>query len=275
MTVSFRVNRELPELWRVTFDNPPTNLVDPSTILELQTLLDQLESDPDVKVVIFDSAIADHFLGPYDMSLAAEASSTPGPTGMRPWLDLTARLARLPAVSIAVIRGASRGVGNEFALACDLRFASLERASIDQPEVSHRLVPGGGAISRLSALIGRARALEVILGSIRLDGATAERYGMVNRTLPDRDLDDYVNTLATKIASYDRYGLTRSKELIDRSTLPGDTDLVSENQAFLSSVARLKQSASPAGVGARTDTDHVRVGTIDRGGLGDAGTSAL
>jgi enoyl-CoA hydratase/carnithine racemase len=105
---------------------------------------------------------------------------------MPPWLDLTVRLSRLPVVSIAAIRGAARGVGQEFALACDLRSASREHTAIDQPEVSHRLVPGGGAISRLPALVGRARALEIILGSVVLDGAGAERYGVVNRALPDR-----------------------------------------------------------------------------------------
>ena len=181
--------------WEVTFANPPANLVDPEMILELQALVDQLEHDPDVTVVVFDSANADHFLGPYDMSRAADTPSDPGPTGMPPWLDLTVRLSRLPVVSIAVIRGASRGVGQEFALACDLRFASLEHTAIDQPEVGHRLVPGGGAISRLPALVGRARALELILGSVVLDGATAERYGVVNRALPDAELEGLVDKL--------------------------------------------------------------------------------
>jgi len=157
--------------WNVTFANPPENRVDPEMILELQALVDELDHDTEVTVVVFASDDADHFLGPYDMSRAADTPDTPGPTGLPPWLDLTARLSRLPVVSIARIRGTSRGVGQEFALACDLRFASLERTAIDQPEVRHRLVPGGGAIARLPALAGRARALELILGSAVLDGA--------------------------------------------------------------------------------------------------------
>jgi enoyl-CoA hydratase/carnithine racemase len=225
--------------WNVTFANPPVNLVDPEMILELQALVDDLEHDPDVTVVVFASANADHFLGPYDMARAAETPTSPGPTGMPPWLDLTARLSRLPVVSIAVIRGASRGVGQEFALACDLRFASLEQTTIDQPEVGHRLVPGGGAIARLPALVGRARALEMILGSVVLDGATAERYGVVNRALPDAELDWFVARLADELAGLDRRVLADAKALIDGATLPADAELVTAYETFFASAARL------------------------------------
>jgi enoyl-CoA hydratase/carnithine racemase len=225
--------------WNVTFDNPPANLVDPETILELQALVDELEDDPDVTVVVFDSANDAHFLGPYDMSRAADTPSMPGPTGMPPWLDLTVRLSRLPAVSIAVVRGAARGVGQEFALACDLRFASLERAAMDQPEAGHRLVPGGGAISRLPVLIGRARALDLILGSVVIDGATAERYGVVNRALPDAELDDFVERLAEQLAGLDRRVLADAKALVDRATLPAEADLVTAYETFFASAGRL------------------------------------
>ena len=118
MPDSFTVTVERPELWLVTFDNPPLNKVDPEMILKLQALVGQLEADPDVKVVVFDSAIPEHFLGPYDMTRAADTPSEPGPTGLPPWLDLTVRLARLPVVSIAVIRGVALGCGNEFACSC-------------------------------------------------------------------------------------------------------------------------------------------------------------
>jgi len=236
---AFTITRPRPQRWNVTFDNPPVNRVDPEMILELQALVDQLEHDPDVTVVVFDSANVEHFLGPYDMSRVADTPSEPGPTGMHPWLDLTVRLSRLPVASIAVIRGASRGVGQEFALACDMRFASLERTAIDQPEVSHRVVPGGGAIPRLPALIGRARALELILGSVVLDGGTAERYGVVNRALPDAELDGFVDKFAGELASFDRKVLAEAKALIDRSTLPADTELVTASDAFFDSAARL------------------------------------
>jgi enoyl-CoA hydratase/carnithine racemase len=225
--------------WNVTFANPPENRVDPEMILELQALVDELDHETDVTVVVFASDDADHFLGPYDMSRAADTPDTPGPTGLPPWLDLTARLSRLPVVSIARIRGTSRGVGQEFALACDLRFASLERTAIDQPEVRHRLVPGGGAIARLPALAGRARALELILGSAVLDGATAERYGVVNRAVPDAELDGFVATLADELAQLDRETLATAKALVDGATLPDDEDLLAAYGAFFASAARL------------------------------------
>ena len=225
--------------WTVTFANPPGNLVDPEMILKLQALVDDLERNPDVTVVVFRSDDGEHFLGPFDMSRAADTPSELGPTGMPPWLDLTVRLSRLPVVSIAVIRGASRGVGQEFALACDLRFASLEHTAIDQPEVSKQLVPGGGAISRLPGLVGRARALELILGSVVIDGATAERYGVVNRALPDAELDHFVETLASELAGLDRHVLGVAEALVDQSTLPAGDDLVKAYGAFFSSAARL------------------------------------
>jgi enoyl-CoA hydratase/carnithine racemase len=225
--------------WTVTFANAPANLVDPEMILELADLVDELEQDPDVTVVVFASDDAAHFLGPYDLSRAADTPSVPGPTGLAPWLDLTVRLSRLPIVSIARIRGACRGVGAEFAYACDLRFASLEQTAIDQPEVGHGLVPGGGAIARLPALAGRARALEVILGSTVLDGATAERYGIVNRAVPDAELDAFVEELADRLAGVERQTLATAKALVDEATLPGENELAAAYQAFFASAARL------------------------------------
>jgi enoyl-CoA hydratase/carnithine racemase len=224
--------------WSVTFANPPANVVDPEMILELQALVDELERHPHATVVVFDSAYPEHFLGPYDVARAADTPTEPGPTGMPPWLDMTARLSRLPVVSIAVMRGASRGVGQEFALACDLRFASLEHTAIDQPEVAGRFVPGGGAISRLPALVGRGRALELILGSVMIDGATAERYGVINRAVPDAELDAYVDELAGRLAGFDRRTLADAKALVDRSTLPAQAELVEAYEAFFASAAR-------------------------------------
>ena len=123
----FTVARSQHQLWKVTFNNPPVNLVDPEMILDLQALVDQLEHDPDVTAVVFDSANDEHFLGPYDMSRVADTPTAPGPTGMHPWLDLTVRLSRLPVVSIALIRGASRGPGDKQireTLAADQRVSS-------------------------------------------------------------------------------------------------------------------------------------------------------
>ena len=176
-----RVDRPTPQRWRVTFDHPPLNLIDPGTIRELDQLVTTLETDPDVRVVVFDSADPDYFLAHYDVVRdSAETISMPnGRTGMHPWLDLTTRLSRAPVVSIAAIRGRARGAGSEFVLACDLRFASRERAILAQPEVSLAFVPGGGPMARLPQLVGRGRALEILLGGQDVDGELAERYGYV------------------------------------------------------------------------------------------------
>jgi enoyl-CoA hydratase/carnithine racemase len=237
--LTLRLTKDQSPVRRITFDNPPGNLVNPEMILELQQAITELEKDTEVRVIIFDSADEEVFLGKYDLSRAADTPNDPGPTGLPTWLDLTARLTRLPVVSIAKIRGATHGVGSEFALACDLRFASLERAHIDQPEVSARVVPGGGAIARLPGLCGRARTLEIILGSTPLDGALADHYGVVNRALPDQVLDDFVDDLASRIAGFDSRAISESKALIDAETLPDNEQLLAPYQAFFGSVARL------------------------------------
>ena len=154
----FQVNKVTPAYWRLTFENPPINMLDPQTMLELQDLVGQFETDPGLKVVVFGSADPDFFIAHFDIARAAETPRTPGPTGYSTWLDLTLRLSRAPVVSIAAIRGRARGVGSEFALACDLRFASMEKAVLGQPEVGSGLLPGGGAVERLPLVTGRARA---------------------------------------------------------------------------------------------------------------------
>jgi enoyl-CoA hydratase/carnithine racemase len=136
-------------------------------------------------------------------------------------------------VTIAKIRGRNRGGGAEAALACDLRFASLENAIFGQPEVGSGMFPGGGALERLPLLVGRARALEIILGSNDFDAATAAEYGWINRALPDDELDDFVETLARRIASFDKAALAEAKRLVNRRTLPRAEDLVETQDSFL------------------------------------------
>jgi enoyl-CoA hydratase/carnithine racemase len=149
----FKLTKVNPAYWRATFDNPPINMLGPETMLELQGLVGQFEKDPDLKVVVFDSADPDFFIAHFDISRAADTPREPGPSGLPPWTDLTVRLARAPVISIAAVRGRARGVGNEFALACDLRFASLEKAIFGQPEVGsgriHFAALGSAAIKLL------------------------------------------------------------------------------------------------------------------------------
>jgi len=143
-----------------------------------------------------------------------------GPSGLPILMDTFVRLTRSPVVSIAKIRGCVRGVSSEFVLACDMRFASRENMRLGQPEVGVGLNPGGGGTERLPPLVGRGRALEIVLGANDFDGDTAERYGYVNRALPDAELDGFVDILARRIASFDRRPIAAAKNLINQVSLP-------------------------------------------------------
>ena len=144
---------------------------------------------------MFDSANPDFYLAHYDVENdPSRTVALPlGPTGMHAWLDLLVRLSRAPVVSIASIRGRARSAGSEFVLACDLRFASRENTLLGQFEVGTGVVPGGGPMARLPRLVGRGRALEILLVADDLDGPRAEQYGYVNRVIADDRLDDEVD----------------------------------------------------------------------------------
>jgi enoyl-CoA hydratase/carnithine racemase len=226
------VSKRSDSYWRATFDNPPLNLFDPETILALRELMDALEADPAVKVVVFDSADAEFFIAHFDVARGGELPG-PGPTGLPAWADLATRLTRAPFVTIAEIRGRARGVGSEFALACDLRFASRERAVLGHPEVGLGLVPGGGSIEALPGLAGRSRAMEIILGSEDFDADTAQRYGWINRALPDAELAAFVDRLARRIASFEQAALVAAKAQINkRAGVPSGEDLAEAAAVF-------------------------------------------
>ncbi|WP_151179226.1 enoyl-CoA hydratase/isomerase family protein [Hypericibacter terrae] len=239
-TRQIRLERISSAYWRVTFDHPPLNIFGPDTIPQLEEIVRSLESDTSVKVVVFDSAVEGFFLTHYDFLARLEESTSlpPGTTGLQPLPDMLARLSRAPVVSIASIRGRASGVGSELALASDMRFASREKAILSQWEVGAGLVPGGGPIARLPRLIGRGRALEVLLGADDIGGDLAERYGYVNRSLPDSELDGFVDALARRIASFDKPAIAETKRLANRASLPSDADIAPEWDAFIASVQR-------------------------------------
>jgi enoyl-CoA hydratase/carnithine racemase len=225
--------RQSDSYWRATFDNPPRNPIDPRTVAALRELMDTLEADPTVKVVVFDSADEAFFITHSDIARGEDLPAGPGPTGLPGWSDLAARLTRAPFVTIAEIRGRAHGRGSEFALACDLRFASQEKAVFAQPEVGLGLVPGGGAIEVLSDLAGRSRALEIILGGDDFDAHTAERYGWINRALPDAQLSSFVDRIARRIDGSERAALVRAKAQINkRANTPSDEDLLEARTVF-------------------------------------------
>ena len=235
-----RLERRTPAYWRVTLDNPPFNIFGPKTIPELNAVITAIENDPMVKVVVFDSAVPGFFLTHYDFvpELAETTSLAPGPTGMHPLPDMLVRLSRAPVVSIVLIRGRATGVGSELALASDMRFASREKALLSQWEVGAALVPGGGPIARLPRLMGRGRALEVLLGADDIGGDLAERYGYVNRSLPDGELDAFVDSLAMRISTFDKQAIAETKHLVDIASLPPDSEIAAGWDACIASIQR-------------------------------------
>ncbi|GMO99194.1 MULTISPECIES: enoyl-CoA hydratase/isomerase family protein [Bradyrhizobium] len=239
-TGEIRLERRLPTYWRVTFDMPPVNIFGPRHLPLLSDIVAAIEADPEVKVVVFDSAVEGFFITHYDFLAPLEDSLAvpPGPTGLQSLPDTLVRLSRAPVVSIAAIRGRATGVGSELALASDMRFASREKAILSQWEVGAGLVPGGGPMARLPRLMGRGRALEVLLGADDIHGDLAERYGYVNRSLPDAELDGFVEALAMRIASFDKEAIAETKRLVDVASLPPDADIKPEWDAFLASLGR-------------------------------------
>lgn len=234
----FSITEHSAAYWTVTFNHPPINLVDPDTILELQEIVGRIETAQGLVVVVFDSAHPDFFFARYDLSRAADTPVTPGPTGFPTWIDLTTRLEQTHVVTIASVRGRARGIGNEFCLACDLRFASIERALFGQPEVPAGVIPGGGAIERLTGMVGRARALEIVVGGDDFDAVTAQHYGWINRALPDEELDEFVGNFARRLAGFDPYGVAQAKQLINRAGLPAPDDLLGSQAAFFEAMRR-------------------------------------
>jgi enoyl-CoA hydratase/carnithine racemase len=234
-----RVARPSPAYWRVTIANPPINVMGPQMVVEFQELIGALEADEQVRVVVFDSAVDDYFLNHSDFTAKLEdlTGMPAGPTGLPPWPDFLVRLTHLPVASIALIRGRATGNGSEIALACDMSFASREKAIISQWEVGVGLVAGGGPMARLPRLIGRNRALEVLLSSEDIRAEQAEAYGYINRALPDAELDAFVEALATRIAKFDKWAIANTKRLVNTS-LPPDVELGAGWDACITSVGR-------------------------------------
>jgi enoyl-CoA hydratase/carnithine racemase len=234
-----RLTRRTPAYWRVTFDNPPLNVMGPEMVRQFQALIATIEADEAVRVLVFDSAVDGFFLNHSDFRSPVEAMTSlpPGATGLPPWPDFLARLTRAPVVSIALIRGRATGNGSEILLACDMGFVSREKAIISQWEVGVGMVAGGGPMARLPGLIGRNRAMEVLLGSDDIRGEQAEAYGYVNRALPDAELDAYVDALAARIAGFDKWAIAQTKRLVNTS-LPADVELGAGWDACIASLGR-------------------------------------
>ena len=237
--VQIYVTPRSPAYWRVTIDHPPLNVMGPTMVGQFHEIINALETDEHVKVVVFDSAVDGYFLNHSDFLAKLEdlTALPPGPTGLPPWPDFLVRLTRAPFASIALIRGRATGNGSEITLACDMSFASREKAIISQWEVGVGMVAGGGPMARLPQLIGRNRALEVLLSSDDISADQAEAYGYVNRALADADLDAFVDALATGIARFDKWAIANTKRLVNTS-LPPDVEIGAGWDACITSLGR-------------------------------------
>lgn len=190
----------------VTIDNPPVNVLDVPLMSEISRFLLFVRDEPDVKVLIFQSANPDFFIAHVDMTLidephAFDELARNAPEGLNPFQAFGELLRSQPQVTIVKLAGLARGGGAEFVAAADMAFAAEGRAGLAQCEALMGITPGGGATQYLSSRMTRGRALEVILGADLIDAVTAERYGWINRALPAAELDDFVNRLAHNIAA--------------------------------------------------------------------------
>ena len=235
-----RITRSSSSYWRVKFDNPPLNVMGPQLVREFREIITAVEADKDVRVLVLESAVDGFFLNHSDFNADfKELTSMPqGPTGLEAWPDILVRITQLPVVSIALIRGRATGNGSELALACDMSFASREKALLSQWEVGVGLVPRGGPMARLPRQMGRQRALEVLLSSDDIGGDLAEAYGYVNRSLPDNELDGFVDALARRIASFDKWAIANTKRLVNAASLPPDVEIAAGWDTCMASIPR-------------------------------------
>jgi enoyl-CoA hydratase/carnithine racemase len=218
----------------VTINHPPMNLLDVPLVKELSNFLDEAQSDDAVRVIVFESADPEYFLAHYDVQDVLTRPVQPGKAGTitSSFQQFVERYRTSPKVTIARIEGRVRGGGSEFVLALDMRFAAKERAIFGQLEVSLGIIPGGGATQRLPRLLGRARALEIILGSQDFDAEQAERYGWVNRALPSTEIGSFVEQLAFRIASFSPDALRLAKQAVDAGARPFEEGLREESYLF-------------------------------------------
>jgi enoyl-CoA hydratase/carnithine racemase len=199
-----------------TIDNPPINLLNNDLYGEFGKLAMEVSRDDDIKVIVFDSADADYFICHYDVRLLLEYpdETPPKPTELHGGHQLQELYRTMPKVSIAKIEGRVRGGGSEFVLSLDMRFGAIGKAILSQLEIPLGIIPGGGGTQRLPRLIGRSRAMEVVLSGSDFPAEIAERYGYINRALPPEEITPFVNELAYRIASYPAETIAAAKKAV-------------------------------------------------------------
>jgi enoyl-CoA hydratase/carnithine racemase len=224
------VIKQSSSYWRITIHNPPLNLWDQEMFAEMNVLMDDMESDTALKVVVFESGDKEFFVNHHDVERRDSLPNQPGAKSFDHWSEFVTRLAQSSVLSIAKVRGLARAQGFEFAPACDIRFASRERAVFALVEVAGAAIPGGSGIEWLAALVGRSRSLEIICGAADFDADTSERYGIINRSIPDSELDAFVDAFAKRVGSFEKRALALSKKLVNaRAGVPSEGDLWTSN----------------------------------------------
>ena len=212
---------------------PPMNLLGPELVRDLVSLIQRAEADDTVQVLVFKSADPDYFISHVDVTRISEYRTEAAKlTGEASIALLFRYLSASPLVSIAQIEGRVRGAGSEFVLACDMRFAARESAIFGQFEPSLGVIPGGGAVQHLTRLMGRARALEVMLSAEDYDADLAERYGWINRAFPAGALGDFVRSLADRIASFPAAGRAVVKDRVNAIALAPVEDFRRDSDLF-------------------------------------------
>lgn len=217
----------------VTIDNPPINLFDLALYIAMSEMAHELAVDPEARVVVLRSANPEFFIAHFDVTLIQRLPTDAGmPTELNAFHAMCEAFRTMPKATIAVVEGRVGGGGSELALSCDMRFAALGQAVFNQPEVALGILPGGSGTVRLPRLIGRSRALEVILGCDDVSAELAERWGWVNRALPPDELWPFVDRLARRIASFPPHAVAEAKAAVLRAEKDVQADLLLEGGAF-------------------------------------------
>ncbi len=235
---TLKVRRAGPVLF-VEISAPPMNLLGPELVRDLVSLVQQAEADPSVRVIVFKSADPDYFISHVDVtSIKENRAAAAKLTGDGSIAIMLHYLSASRLITIAQIEGRVRGVGSEFVLACDMRFAARESAIFAQFEPAFGVIPGAGGAQHLARLMGRARALEVMLSAEDYDADLAERYGWINRALPASELGEFVRSLALRIAKFPAAGQIVVKERVNAIGLPSAEDIRRDSDLFLEGVRR-------------------------------------
>jgi enoyl-CoA hydratase/carnithine racemase len=253
----------------VSINHPPINLLDEALSQEFDRLGRQLETDDRVRVVVLQSALPDFFIAHSGLGRVGAASKTVSATrSFRLTQMIGERFRNMPKVTIAKVEGRARGGGSEIALAMDMCFAATGKAIFGQPEVAIGLVPGGGSTQRLPRLIGRGRALEVLLGCNDFSAELAERYGYINRALPADELTPFVEKLAHRIASFPAHAIAHAKTAVDTGALGSIAEglLVEAYESDLSVASEVTQARvrEALKVGAETYEGELELGFLTK-----------